>query len=156
MTHSTITIVPKKETLEVFFDSISYSASHYKMNFHWVAAPIRACSESYRLRLGEYRGSSSFVRNLLDDFHKDIALALYIPGYDEPGVSRPNGMAFLCFTASIHFQAFLLSRITRLQVYGPAELDAVARRVSIELIATWRHAPWFVHCVNDAQPEISL
>lgn len=148
--------VPRKESLEALFDSISFAASQYRENFNWRSYQVRAVCESARRSLMGAQLESNDVRALLDRFQKELFDAAVIDFGGNSGINPATAFDQLCFTASIHFQAYLLTRVARLQAYGPAFGADVIRILSHELIATWRHAPWFVHSINCAQPEINL
>lgn len=60
-----------------------------------------------------------------------------------------------CLYAALVFQRDLFTRSIELEIIsGDDKLDRVGLEFCGELIAMWKHVPWFVEAVNLGQPEI--
>lgn len=141
---------PRKETIDSFLGAIAYAAMQHK-EFLGIR-PLEICEGLNDLSVDllgpEY--SALDVEKFLLKAYDLIGDALRSQG------APSESMSELCFHSSLTFQWLLLTRILRTAAYGrPVKRDAISV-LQRELVLTWRHAPWFVHHVNDAMPELDI
>jgi len=100
--------------------------------------------------------TSADVKEGLEKFHEELLAALPHAVRYGDDIEVGTAMHHLCFLSSLVLQPTLLAKIIGLPAKSRPVLGALEARLCVELVTLWKHCPWYVQSINDAQPVLEF